>query len=153
MEKRPLILVVDDEEPIRKLLRANLSVDGYGVVAAANGKQTIEIIEELGKSAVEILKTLGYEKVKVKIGDGYLGWPDHAPFDAIIVTAAPNEIPPPLIEQLKPGGRMVIPTGSQWEIQHLILLEKKKDGSIEKRSIMPVRFVPFTRKKPEDPKN
>ena len=87
-------------------------------------------LDKWKKKAEEILKTLGYEKVKVKIGDGYKGWPEYAPFDAIIVTAAASEILPPLIEQLKSGGRMVIPTGSPWELQYLMLIEKKKDGSI-----------------------
>ncbi len=104
---------------------------------------TIEIIKELGERAKRTLKELNYDNVFVKIGDGYYGWKEHAPFDAIIVTAAPEDIPPPLIEQLKDGGRMIIPVGPVHSIQHLILVEKD-NGEITSRSKLPVRFVPFT---------
>lgn len=106
---------------------------------------TIEIVEPLAKSAAERLKRLGYANVEVRAGDGYQGWPEHAPFDGIIVTAAAEQIPPALIEQLKPGGRMVIPVGSQFEVQELLLIEKKADGTTTQSSHMPVRFVPLTR--------
>jgi len=104
---------------------------------------TVEIIKELGESARERLARLGYQKVKTKIGDGYFGWEEHAPFDAIIVTAAAEHIPPPLIKQLKDGGRMVIPVGHPYFTQNLVLVEKK-DGKVTSRDIIPVRFVPLT---------
>ena len=108
---------------------------------------TIEIIEELAQSASKRLKRLGYDVVQSKTGDGYYGWTEHAPFDAIIVTAAAGQIPPPLIKQLAPGGRMIIPVGGRFATQSLLLVEKDKAGKIKSRSLMPVRFVPFVRKK------
>jgi protein-L-isoaspartate(D-aspartate) O-methyltransferase len=110
----------------------------------AGAVYSIEIIEPLGKEAGERLKSLGYRNVKTKVGDGYYGWPDAAPFDAIMVTAAASHVPPPLIKQLKPGGRMVIPLGTQFMTQSLILVEKKADGSVITRHILPVAFVPLT---------
>jgi protein-L-isoaspartate(D-aspartate) O-methyltransferase len=106
---------------------------------------TIEIVEPLGKRATQLLGQLGYRNVAVRIGDGYNGWPDAAPFDSIIVTAAPAEIPKPLIDQLKPGGRMVIPAGGAYGSQYLLMVDKQPDGSITTRRTLPVRFVPFTR--------
>lgn len=106
---------------------------------------TMEIIAELGESAQKLLKDLNYDNVEVKIADGYYGWEEHAPFDAIVVTAAAEYIPPPLVDQLKDGGKMVIPVGSPFMVQNLMLVEKKGDR-ITTRSIMPVTFVPFTRK-------
>ncbi len=103
---------------------------------------TIEIIEILGKTAERVFKDLGYNNIKVKIGDGYKGWKEYAPYDAIIVTCAPDHIPTPLIEQLKEGGRMVIPVGDYYN-QELILVEKK-EGKIVKKEVMPVIFVPMT---------
>lgn len=105
---------------------------------------TIEIVEELGRRARRDLRKLGYENIHVKIGDGYYGWEEQAPFDAIVVTAAAEYIPPPLIAQLKEGGRMIIPVGSPFMTQQLVLVEKK-DGQVRSRNMMPVRFVPFTR--------
>jgi len=105
---------------------------------------TIEIIRELGERAIKDLNALGYKNIHVKIGDGYFGWPEHAPFDAIVVTAAAEYIPPPLIEQLKDGGKMIIPVGSQFMTQQLVLVEKR-GNRIRSRNLMPVRFVPFTR--------
>ena len=110
----------------------------------ARSVYTIEIIEDLGNEAANRLTRLGYINVKSKIGDGYLGWAEHAPFDAIIVTAAPDHIPPALLEQLKPNGRMVIPVGDL--IQDLILVVKNPDGTSTSTAIVPVRFVPLTRK-------
>lgn len=104
---------------------------------------TVEIVKALGDQARERLKDLGYKNVTVKVGDGYFGWKEHAPFDAIVVTAAATHIPPPLIEQLKPGGRMVIPVGPPFQIQTLLLVEKRRDGSITQRSLMSVAFVPL----------
>ncbi len=106
---------------------------------------TIEIVEALGNKAKNNLQTLGYENIEVKIADGYHGWEEHAPFDAIIVTAASEFIPPPLIEQLKEGGKMIIPVGAPFASQHLMLVEKKKDGKWNTKNLLPVRFVPFTR--------
>ncbi|MBS1211451.1 MAG: pcm-3 [Proteobacteria bacterium] len=103
---------------------------------------TIEIIKPLAGQAEAILNKLGYRNVKVRTGDGYRGWPEEAPFDAIIVTAAPNNIPPPLIEQLKEGGRMIIPVGARFT-QELYLLEKK-NGEITRKAVLPVLFVPMT---------
>lgn len=105
---------------------------------------TIEIIQALGAQARERLKS-EYDNVHVKIADGYYGWEDHAPFDAIVVTAAAEYIPPPLTEQLKEGGSMIIPVGSPYQTQQLMLVEKDADGDISTRSLMPVRFVPFER--------
>lgn len=105
---------------------------------------TIEIIKELGTSAADRLSRLGYENIRVKVADGYYGWEEHAPFDAIVVTAAAEHIPPPLVDQLKEGGKMIIPVGSPFFVQTLMLVEKK-GGKITTRSLMPVRFVPFRR--------
>lgn len=105
---------------------------------------TIEIIDELAESARERLSRLGYDSVEVKNGDGYYGWPEYAPFDAIIVTAAAGHVPPPLIEQLAPGGRIIIPIGGVYQIQQLTLLEKSSEGEISSNQLMAVRFVPFT---------
>jgi protein-L-isoaspartate(D-aspartate) O-methyltransferase len=104
---------------------------------------TIEIIEELGLQATERLKSLGYDNVKVKISDGRLGWPEKAPFDAIIVTAAAPKIPDPLIKQLKPGGRMVIPVNNSSYSQDLLIVEKDEAGNIDTKKTIPVRFVPL----------
>jgi protein-L-isoaspartate(D-aspartate) O-methyltransferase len=105
---------------------------------------TIEIIPELGKRASERLSAMGYKNITVKIGDGYEGWKEHAPFDGIMVTAGAESIPPPLIEQLKDGGRMVIPVGSPYLVQNLILVEKH-GKKVSTRNLIPVRFVPFQR--------
>ncbi len=105
---------------------------------------TIEIIEELGKGAKGVLNEQGYDNVHVKIADGYYGWEENAPYDAIVVTAAAEHIPPPLIEQLRDGGKMIIPVGSPYRTQQLMLVEKE-DGDITTENLMPVRFVPFRR--------
>ena len=105
---------------------------------------TIEIIEGLARSAERVLEAQGYDNVWVRAGDGYLGWPEKAPFDAIVVTAAPDHVPAPLVEQLKPGGRMVIPVGPVHSTQSLKLITKQEDGSTRTEDIIPVRFVPLT---------
>ena len=110
---------------------------------------TIEIVRPLAQRAEAVLRELGYKNVQVKAGDGYKGWPEHAPFDAIIVTAAPDHVPPPLVEQLKEGGRMIIPVGKSGS-QKLYLLEKQ-NGQIQQTAVIPVRFVPLTRE-PEEGK-
>jgi protein-L-isoaspartate(D-aspartate) O-methyltransferase len=104
---------------------------------------SIEIIESLGKEAAERLQALGYNNIEIKIGDGYKGWPEKAPFDAIVVTAAAPKVPAALIEQLKPGGRLVIPVGEPGGAQDLVLIRKQADGRVERRSVLPVRFVPL----------
>ncbi|MBA3477675.1 MAG: protein-L-isoaspartate(D-aspartate) O-methyltransferase [Lautropia sp.] len=105
---------------------------------------SIEIVEPLGREAAARLAALGYGNVEVRIGDGYQGWPEKAPFDAIIVTAAAPTVPEPLVQQLKPGGRMVIPVGTQHGSQELLLVEKAADGSVAAKVVLPVRFVPLT---------
>ncbi|OHE75536.1 MAG: protein-L-isoaspartate O-methyltransferase [Verrucomicrobia bacterium GWF2_62_7] len=123
---------------------------GYQAAVLAEVTRTnvysIEIVEPLAKTAAERLKQLGYGQVVVRHGDGYLGWPEHAPFDAIIVTAGAAHVPPPLIEQLKRGGRMVIPVGGAWALQSLMIIEKLPDGTVKKRDDLAVRFVPLTGK-------
>ena len=105
---------------------------------------TIEIIEPLEQQAKIRLARLGYDNVTTRLGDGYYGWAEHAPFDAIIVTAAAGHVPPPLIEQLKPGGRIVIPVGGRFLTQQLLLVEKTQAGDVKTRQVLPVRFVPLT---------
>jgi protein-L-isoaspartate(D-aspartate) O-methyltransferase len=104
---------------------------------------TIEIVEALGRSAESRLAALGYQNIEVRIGDGYKGWPEKAPFDAIVVTAAAPRVPQALVDQLKPGGRMVIPVGERWEVQQLLLIVRKADGTVEQKTVLPVRFVPL----------
>jgi protein-L-isoaspartate(D-aspartate) O-methyltransferase len=105
---------------------------------------TIEIIEPLANEAAARLQKLGYNRVRTKLGDGFYGWEECGPFDSIIVTAAAGRIPPPLIKQLKPGGRMVIPVGAPFLTQELILVEKHHDGTVTTRQILAVQFVPLT---------
>jgi protein-L-isoaspartate(D-aspartate) O-methyltransferase len=105
---------------------------------------TLEIVPELGERSKKLLKSLGYKNVHAKVADGYHGWLEHAPFDAIVVTAAAEEIPKPLIEQLADPGRMIIPVGPQFEVQYLVLVTKKK-GKVKMQNLFAVRFVPFTR--------
>lgn len=124
---------------------------GSGYQAAVLGQlakevYTIEIVESLAKSATKRLQDLSIGNVTVRAGDGYQGWPEHAPFDAIMVTAAPEKIPEPLLEQLKIGGKLVIPVGPQSAHQELLVVEKTGDKTYIKRSMFPVRFVPMTGK-------
>jgi protein-L-isoaspartate(D-aspartate) O-methyltransferase len=106
---------------------------------------SIEIVPELGERAAAVLAALGHANVETRVGDGYYGWPEAAPFDGIVVTAAAGQIPPPLVAQLAPGGRMVIPVGGPFATQQLVLVEKRADGRIATRQLLPVRFVPLTR--------
>ncbi|MFN0299805.1 MAG: protein-L-isoaspartate(D-aspartate) O-methyltransferase [Burkholderiales bacterium] len=106
---------------------------------------TIEIVETVGRQGARALAGAGYRNVTTRIGDGYQGWPERAPFDAIIVTAAPAAIPEPLIRQLKPSGRMIVPVGPTGSSQELMLVEKQADGSTKMTRTLPVRFVPLTR--------
>jgi protein-L-isoaspartate(D-aspartate) O-methyltransferase len=108
---------------------------------------TIEIVPELGTSATALLGKLGYSNVTVRIGDGYKGWPEKAPFDRIILTAAPVEIPQTLIDQLARGGKMVAPVGSSGQDQELVVIEKQTDGKITRRLLYGVRFVPMVKAK------
>ena len=105
---------------------------------------SIEIIQALATRAAQDLGALGYTNITTKLGDGYYGWEEHAPFDAIVVTAAASHVPPPLIEQLKPGGRMIIPVGGRFLTQTLLLLEKTAEGQVITRQYGAVRFVPLT---------
>jgi protein-L-isoaspartate(D-aspartate) O-methyltransferase len=123
---------------------------GSGYQAAILGKMakevyTIEIVPPLAQSAKELLERLGFQNVHVREGDGYLGWPEKAPFDAIIVTCAPDHVPEPLVNQLREGGRLIIPIGEEGGIQQLVLL-RKRDGKILQENKLDVRFVPMTGK-------
>jgi protein-L-isoaspartate(D-aspartate) O-methyltransferase len=104
---------------------------------------SIELIESLGRQAAERLAAMGHRNVEVRIGDGYAGWPEKAPFDGIVVTAAAPSVPAALVAQLKPGGRMVIPVGAEGFVQHLKLITKRPDGGTDERSVIAVRFVPL----------
>ena len=119
---------------------------GYqaAVLAEIAGRvYSIEIIESLGREAAGRLAELGYRNVEVRIGDGYKGWPEKAPFDGIIVTAAAPKVPPELVAQLKVGGRMVIPVGGDRDVQFLKLLTRRADGGYDEKQVLPVRFVPL----------
>jgi protein-L-isoaspartate(D-aspartate) O-methyltransferase len=123
---------------------------GSGYQAAVLAKlaarvRTIELEPELAASAAARLVRLGYANVVVRQGDGYHGWPDEAPFDVIVVTAAPEEVPPALVAQLKPGGRLVIPVGPVHDVQELRVIEKDTAGKTRTRTVIPVRFVPLRR--------
>ena len=132
----------------QRLLEVGTGSGYQAAVAAevAGHVYTVEIIGALADQARDRLKDLGVANVTVHRADGYHGWPRHAPFDAIIVTAAADHIPPPLVRQLRPGGRMVIPVGPRFLTQQLVLIEKAHDGRVTARQLLPVRFVPLTRK-------
>jgi protein-L-isoaspartate(D-aspartate) O-methyltransferase len=124
---------------------------GSGYQAAVLGELcehvfSMEIVTPLGKQAKDLLNELGYKQVRVRIGNGYQGWPEEAPFDKIIVTCAPDQIPQPLLDQLAPGGRMVIPVGGQFQTQYMVEVSKNQKGKISKKEHYPVRFVPMTGK-------
>jgi protein-L-isoaspartate(D-aspartate) O-methyltransferase len=106
---------------------------------------TIELEETLARRAEGVLREQKYANVTVRVGDGYVGWPEHAPFDIIIVTAAPEHVPQPLIDQLKPGGRLIVPVGPRFTVQQLQLLEKDTSGEIRTKNVSPVMFVPLRR--------
>jgi len=107
---------------------------------------TVELEQTLSRSAAKVLQDLDYDNVTVRTGDGYLGWPEVAPFDIILVTAAPDHVPQPLIDQLRPGGRMVVPVGNAWSTQELQLIEKSAAGEIRTTNVSAVRFVPLRRR-------
>src|SRR5688572_17051805 len=133
-------------QPAHRVLEIGTGSGYQAAVLAEIVKEvyTIELVDSLGSQPKNRLNKLNYKNVTVKTGDGYHGWKDKAPFDAIVVTAAAEHIPPPLIEQLKEGGRMIIPVGSPFMVQQLMLVEKK-NGKARTTSLMPVRFVPFNR--------
>jgi protein-L-isoaspartate(D-aspartate) O-methyltransferase len=132
-------------EPDFRILEIGTGSGYQAAVAAEIAAEvyTIEIVEPLAEAAKRRLKELGYPNVFVRAGDGYDGWPEKAPFDAIIVTAAAGLVPPPLIRQLKPGAKMVLPIGSPYGLQTLVLVNKDEKGNVSSRSLMPVRFVPM----------
>jgi protein-L-isoaspartate(D-aspartate) O-methyltransferase len=122
---------------------------GSGYQAAVLAKlvkhvYSVEIVAELATSAAAVLQRLGYDNVTVRAGDGYAGWPQHAPFDGIVVTAAAEHLPPPLLQQLKPGGKLVIPVGEEHGYQELLVVEVDQTGKITRQSVLSVRFVPLT---------
>jgi protein-L-isoaspartate(D-aspartate) O-methyltransferase len=134
-------------EPGMRVLEVGTGSGYQAAVLAETGVlvHTIEIFGELADAARERLRRQGYDAVEVRYGDAFLGWPDQAPFDRIIVTAAAGFVPPPLIEQLRPGGRMLIPVGSIYGVQNLVLVEKPMEGAVRTRTLLPVRFVPLLR--------
>jgi len=135
-------------KPSDRVLEIGTGSGYQAAIAAQIVKEvySIEVIEPLGLEAKKRLKRLGYKNIKTRIADGYYGWKEHAPYDAIIVTASAGHIPPPLLKQLKPGGKMIIPVGSLFFVQQLILIQKDQKGDLTTRQIMPVRFVPLTGK-------
>ncbi len=130
----------------QKVLEVGTGSGYQTAVLAELGAQvyTIEIIAALAAEAAGRLARLGYDGVHSRLGDGYHGWVEAAPFDAVIVTAAADEVPPPLVEQLRPGGRLVIPVGGPYMAQDLLLIEKGQDGAVAERNVLPVAFVPLT---------
>jgi len=106
---------------------------------------TLEVVEPLARRASQLLGELGYANVAGRTGDGYEGWPEHAPFDSIVVTAAAPDVPQPLVDQLKPGGRLVIPVGGAGDVQQLLVVDKLDDRATARRRTLPVRFVPLVR--------
>jgi protein-L-isoaspartate(D-aspartate) O-methyltransferase len=135
-----------DLEPGDRVLEIGTG-SGYQAAVLAeivDSVYTIEVIEPLGRTARDRLVALGYTGVRTRIDDGYFGWPGHDGFDAIVVTAAASHIPPPLVEQLEPGARLVVPVGAPFQVQALMLVEKRRDGSVVQRRMGAVRFVPLT---------
>jgi len=135
-----------DIEPGQRILEIGTGSGYQAAILAELGTRvwSIEIIPELGEEAKTRLQRLGYDQVEVRLGDGYYGWPEHAAFDAIIVTAAASHIPPPLLQQLKPGAKMIIPVGSPFSTQQLILITRGENDEFITRQVLPVRFVPLT---------
>lgn len=134
-----------DLKPEHRILEIGTGSGYQAAVLAELVEQvfTIEIVEELGREAERTMKGLSYENIQVLIGNGYLGWPEEAPFDRILLTAAPEEIPETLVEQLVSGGRLVAPVGPVYGVQEIIVLDKGRDGRTRRRSVLPVRFVPM----------
>jgi protein-L-isoaspartate(D-aspartate) O-methyltransferase len=134
-------------EPGHKVLEVGTGSGYHAAVVShlAGEVYTVEIVQSLGRRAAQRLQDLGYHNIRVKVEDGYHGWSEHAPFDSIIVTCAATLVPPPLIKQLKPGGKMCIPVGGQYAVQQLTMVEKSESGQITMRKTLPVRFVPLVR--------
>jgi protein-L-isoaspartate(D-aspartate) O-methyltransferase len=132
-------------EPHDRVLEVGTGSGYQAAVASllADSVFTVEILEELAADAAGRLRRLGYGNVAAREGDGYFGWEEHAPFDGILVTAAAGHVPPPLVAQLAAGGRMVIPVGGVFQVQHLVLVEKDAEGRVRTRNILPVQFVPL----------
>jgi protein-L-isoaspartate(D-aspartate) O-methyltransferase len=147
---QPLIVALMTDllgiEPGERVFELGTGSGYQAAVLAELGAEvySMEIIEPLAEEAGQRLQALGYTRVKVRLGDGYNGWPEAGPFDAIIVTAAGDHIPTPLVAQLKPGGRMIVPVGGRYLVQQLVLVTKGKDGELQTRNLLPVRFVPIT---------
>jgi protein-L-isoaspartate(D-aspartate) O-methyltransferase len=146
-----IVALMSDLMDIRPADRVLEIGTGSGYQAAilaelASAVYSVEIVEPLGHEAAARLERLGYRNVMTRIGDGFRGWAEQAPFDSIMVTAAPREVPQPLIDQLKPGGRLVVPVGGQATGQSLLLIEKRMDGTVVRRNVLAVRFVPLTDK-------
>jgi protein-L-isoaspartate(D-aspartate) O-methyltransferase len=119
---------------------------GYQAAVLANLVRevySVEILKALAEEAAKLIRTLGYDNITVRVGDGYAGWPEKAPFDLILVTAAPERVPEALLDQLASGGRMVVPVGQEGGVQSLQLIRKKPDGTVETKDVLPVRFVPM----------
>jgi protein-L-isoaspartate(D-aspartate) O-methyltransferase len=133
-------------EPGDRVLEVGTGSGYQAAVASmlADSVFSVEIVPELAASAATRLDRLGYRDVRVRSADGYFGWEEHAPYDAILVTAAAGHVPPPLVQQLVPGGRMAIPVGGPFQVQNLVLVEKAADGTVTTRSLLPVQFVPLT---------
>lgn len=133
-------------KPTHKVLEVGTGSAYQAAVLAelAHTVYTVEIVQPLAQAAAKKLAALGYRNIVARAGDGYRGWPEHAPYDAIMVTAGAPELPPALIEQLRPGGRLVIPVGPQMVGQDLLLIEKSQAGEVTKRKVLSVRFVPLT---------
>jgi protein-L-isoaspartate(D-aspartate) O-methyltransferase len=133
-------------EPADHVLEVGTGTGYQAAVAAllVDSVFSVEIVPELAAEAADRLERLGYRDVEVRNADGYYGWEEHAPFDAIFVTAAAGHVPPPLVQQLAPGGRMAIPVGGPFQLQNLVLVEKAADGTVTTRSVLPVQFVPLT---------
>jgi len=133
-------------EPEHRVLEIGTG-SGYQAAVLSNlvaEVYSIEIIEGLASKTSQLLERQGYKNIKTRIADGYDGWPQHAPYDSIIVTAAISHIPPPLVRQLKKGGRMIIPVGTHFQTQYMTLVEKDMQGEVTTRQLLPVMFVPFT---------
>lgn len=133
-------------KPGSRVLEIGTGCGYQTAVLAETGAEvySIEIVEPLASQAAEILQTLGYRHVHVRQGDGYHGWVEHAPYDGIIVTAGASHVPQPLLDQLKPGGRMIIPLGEAYATQELLLISKDEQGAVHRHEVLPVRFVPLT---------
>ncbi len=134
LERDSVVLEVGTGSGYQAAVLAELAAEVY----------TIEIIPQLARQATARIERLGYENVETRTGDGYYGWQEHSPFDAILVAAAASHVPPPLVHQLEPGGKMIIPVGGPFTVQHLMLISKDRDGSVRSRQVLPVAFVPLT---------